>query len=60
MKIEMTREQATAVHYALLLHTKDDSISFPSNRVKLIREVIFNLGHAIEGKEPWEPSSSVE
>ena len=36
MKIEMTREQATAVHYALLLHTKDDSVSFPSNRVKLI------------------------
>ena len=29
MKIEITREQATAVHYALLLHTKDDSISFP-------------------------------
>ena len=54
MKIEMTREQATAVHYALLVHTKDDSISFPSNRVKLIREVIFNLDHAIEGKEPWE------
>ena len=54
MKIEMTREQATAVHYALLLRTKDDSISFPSNRVKLIREVIFNLDHAIEGKEPWE------
>jgi hypothetical protein len=54
MKIEMTPKQATAVRQALLLHTKDDSVSFPSNRVKLIREVIFNLDHAIEGKEPWE------
>ena len=54
MKIEMTREQATAVRQALLLHTKDDSVSFPSNRVKLVRAVIFNLDHAIEGKEPWE------
>ena len=51
MKIEMTREQATAVHYALLLHTKDDSISFPSNRVKLIREVILTMDKAIDSKE---------
>jgi hypothetical protein len=51
MKIEMTREQATAVHYALLLHTKDDSISFPSNRVKLIREVILAMDTAIDSKE---------
>jgi hypothetical protein len=51
MKIEMTREQATAVHYALLLHTKDDSVSFPSNRVKLIREVILAMDTAIDSKE---------
>ena len=51
MKIEMTREQATAVHYALLLHTKDDSVSFPSNRVKLIREVILTMDAAIDSKE---------
>ena len=51
MKIEMTQEQATAVHYALLLHTKDDSISFPSNRVKLIREVILTMDMAIDSKE---------
>ena len=51
MKIEMTPEQATAVHYALLLHTKDDSISFPSNRVKLIREVILAMDTAIDSKE---------
>ena len=51
MKIEMTREQATAVHYALLLHTKDDSVSFPSNRVKLIREVILIMDTAIDSKE---------
>ena len=29
MKIEMTREQATAVHYALLLHTKRRFYFFP-------------------------------
>jgi hypothetical protein len=51
MKIEMTREQAIAVHYALLLHTKDDSVSFPSNRVKLIREVILAMDTAIDSKE---------
>ena len=51
MKIEMTREQATAVHDALLLHTKDDSVSFPSNRVKLIREVILTMDTAIDSKE---------
>ena len=51
MNIEITPKQATAVRHALLLHTKDDSISFPSNRVKLIREVIFALDMAIDGKE---------
>ena len=51
MNIEITAKQATAVRQALLLHTKDDSVSFPSNRVKLIREVIFALDMAINGKE---------
>ena len=40
IKLELTAEQAVAVRYALLLHTKDDSVSFPSERVKLIREAI--------------------
>ena len=34
IKLELTAEQAYAVRYALLLHTKDDSVSFPSERVK--------------------------
>ena len=29
IKLELTAEQAVAVRYALLLHTKDDSVSFP-------------------------------
>ena len=37
---------------ALLLHTKDDSVEFPSDRVKLLREVIYALDNEIEqGKE---------
>ena len=51
MKIEVKEKQATAERQALLLHTKDDSVSFPSNRVKLIREVIIALDMAIDGKE---------
>ena len=52
IKLELTAEQAYAVRYALLLHTKDDSASFPSERVKLIREAITALHNEIEqGKE---------
>ena len=40
MKIELTLEQANAVLNALLHHTKEDSVDFPSARVALIREVI--------------------
>ena len=48
IKLELTAEQAYAVRYALLLHTKDDSVSFPSERVKLIREAITALHNEIE------------
>lgn len=48
MNIEMTPEQANAVRYALFLHTKDDSVEFPSARVKLLREVIDILDKNIE------------
>ena len=48
MNIEMTPEQANAVRYALFLHTKDDSVEFPSARVKLLREVIDTLDKTIE------------
>tara|TARA_B100000287_G_scaffold77535_1_gene69636 strand:+ start:48 stop:191 length:144 start_codon:yes stop_codon:yes gene_type:complete len=40
VKIELTSEQANAVLNALLHHTKEDSVDFPSARVALIREVI--------------------
>ena len=48
IKLELTAEQAVAVRYALLLQTKDDSVSFPSERVKLIREAITTLHKEIE------------
>ena len=43
MKIELTSEQANAVLNALLHHTKEDSVDFPSARVALIRQVMGNL-----------------
>ena len=53
INLELTTEQAKALAiYALLLHTKDDSVEFPSDRVKLLREVIYALDNEIEqGKE---------
>ena len=52
INLELTTEQAKAAIYALLLHTKDDSVEFPSDRVKLLREVIYALDNEIEqGKE---------
>ena len=48
MKIELTLEQASEVHYALLVHTKHDSVEFPSARVALIREAIGILGEELE------------
>ena len=50
MNIEVTSEQAIATRYALLLHTKEDSLEFPSARVKLIREFIHALDTAIVGE----------
>ena len=48
INLELTTEQAKAAIYALILHTKDDSVEFPSDRVKLLREVIYNLDQAID------------
>jgi hypothetical protein len=48
INLELTTEQARAAIYALILHTKDDSVDFPSDRVKLLREVIYNLDQAID------------
>ncbi len=48
MKIELTLEQALEVHYALLVHTKHDSVEFPSARVALLREAIGILGEELE------------
>ena len=48
MKIELTLEQASEVHYALLVHTKHDSVEFPSARVALLREAIGILGEELE------------
>lgn len=48
INLELTTEQAKAAIYALILHTKDDSVDFPSDRVKLLREVIYNLDQAID------------
>lgn len=50
MNIEVTSEQAIATRCALLLHTKEDSLEFPSTRVKLIREFIHALDTAIVGE----------
>jgi hypothetical protein len=57
MNIELTCEQANAVRYALFLHTKDDSIKFPSTRVALIRDAINILDKALE--EEGEGDNSV-
>ena len=43
MKIELTPEQADAVLNALIHHTKEDSVAFPSARVSLIRQVMDDL-----------------
>lgn len=48
INLELTTEQARAAIYALILHTKDDSVDFPSDRVKLLREVIYNLDQTID------------
>ena len=51
INLELTTEQTKAAIYALLLHTKDDSVEFPSDRVKLLREVIYALDNSIETEE---------
>ncbi len=51
INLELTTEQAKAAIYALILHTKDDSVEFPSDRVRLLREVIYSLDTALETEE---------
>ena len=48
INLELTTEQAEARYLRFILHTKDDSVDFPSDRVKLLREVIYNLDQAID------------
>ena len=40
INIEMELRQAAAVRHALFLHTKEDSVEFPSARVALLRDAI--------------------
>ena len=46
--LKLTYEQASALHYALILHTREDSYEFPSTRVVLLRQVINALDNLIE------------
>ena len=48
INLARTAEQAIAAIYALILHTKDDCVDFPTDRVKLLREVIYNLDQSID------------
>ena len=46
--LKLTYEQASALHYALILHTREDSYEFPGARVVLLRQVIDTLDDLIE------------
>ena len=48
INIELKVRQAAAVRHALYLHTKEDSIEFPSARVAILREAINILDKEIE------------
>ena len=48
INLELTSEQANATLNALLLHTSKDSVTHPSSRVVLLREVIAALDSQIE------------
>ena len=48
INIELEVRQAAAVRHALYLHTKEDSIEFPSARVAILREAIKILDQEIE------------
>jgi hypothetical protein len=48
INLKMIPEEANALSYALFLHTKDDSIEFPSSRVQLLRGIINRLDIEIE------------
>lgn len=48
INLELTSEQANAALNALLLHTSKDSVTHPSARVVLLREVIAALDSQIE------------
>ena len=48
INIKLEVRQAAAVRHALYLHTKEDSIEFPSARVAILREAINILDKEIE------------
>ena len=48
INLKMIPEEANALSYAHYLHTKDDSIEFPSSRVQLLRGIINRLDIEIE------------
>lgn len=48
IKLELEIRQAAAVRHALYLHTKDDSVQFPSARVAVLRDAIGILDREIE------------
>ncbi len=50
MKIEIKIEKRIANTFAIVVKSKEDSLEFPSARVKLIREFIHALDTAIVGE----------
>jgi hypothetical protein len=48
INIELELRQAAAVRHALYLHTKEDSVEFPSVRVALLRDAIRIFDEVIE------------
>ena len=48
INIQLELRQAAAVRHALYLHTKEDSVEFPSARVALLRDAIRIFDEVIE------------
>ena len=59
INIKLEVRQAAAVRHALYLHTKEDSIEFPSARVAILREAINILDKEIEKVIDEELNSEV-
>ena len=61
INVEMELRQAAAVRHALFLHTKEDSVEFPSARVALLRDAIRIFDEVIErGLEKTEDETIQE